>query len=258
MTRIEEQITELLGPHAGTFGVAAWDRSGRRVLINEREVFRSASVIKVPMMVDLFCRRDEGELSLDDVLTLKDEYKVAGSGVLKEMHGGLQVTVRDLIVLMIIVSDNTATNMLVDRFGTDSCNRRMKSLGLDRIVFARKMYDWDAANAGRENLCCAHDMAALLAMMAEGRISSKSTSTEMVEIMARQQYRDKIPLLLPEDTKIANKTGSLTGVTHDVGIVYGPSGPYVLGILTKDVSDVIAAERAIAEVSRLVYGHFCS
>ncbi len=258
MIGIEEQITSTLGPLAGTFGIAASDLRDRKILINEHEVFRSASVIKVPLMVDLFCRRDEGEVSLTEMMMLKDEYKVSGSGVLKLLHDGAEFTVLDLITLMIVISDNTATNMLIDRFGVSSCNERMRSLGLRGTVFARKMYDWEAANAGRENLCTAHDMAALLSIMADGRIPSKSTSTEMLDIMARQQYREKIPLLLPEGTRVANKTGSLDGVTHDVGVVYGPSGPYVLSILTKDVSDVIAAERAIAEVSRLVYGHFCS
>jgi beta-lactamase class A len=247
-----------LEPHAGAFGLAAW-RPGtdEKIAINERDVFRSASVIKVPLMVDLFCRRDAGEVSMNDRFVVRDECKVDGSGVLKELHEGTELTLMDLITLMIVLSDNTATNMLVDRYGTDSCNERMKGLGLQNTVFARKMYDWDAVRAGKENLCTAHDLALLLDLMSAGRISSISTSTDMVEIMARQQYREKIPLLLPEGTKIANKTGSLTGVTHDVGIVYAPSGPYVLAILTRDVSDVVAAERAIAEVSRLVYGHFC-
>jgi beta-lactamase class A len=258
MTRIDKQIQGLLEPLTGTFGFTAWHPgTGERIAINDREVFRSASVIKVPLMVDLFCRRDEGEVSMSDTFILRDECKVDGSGVLRELHAGAELTLMDLIALMIVLSDNTATNMLVERYGTNSCNERMRGFGLENTVFARKMYDWDAAKAGKENLCTAHDLAVLLDMMAAGRISSNSTSTEMVEIMARQQYREKIPLLLPEGTKIANKTGSLTGVTHDVGIVYGPGGPYVLTILTKDVSDVVAAERAIAEVSRLVYGHFC-
>ena len=259
MMRIDKQIKGLLEPLTGAFGFAAWHPGmGERIAINDREVFRSASVIKVPLMVDLFCRRDEGEISMSDTFTLRDEHKADGSGVLKELHAGTELTLMDLIALMIVVSDNTATNMLVDRYGMDSCNERMKRYGLEQTVFARKMYDWDAAKAGKENLCTSHDLAALLDMMATGQISSNSTSTEMVEIMARQQYREKIPLLLPKGMKIANKPGSLTGDTHDVGIVYGPGGPYVLSILTKDVPDAVAAERAIAEVSRLVYGHFCS
>lgn len=258
MSAICEQINGLLAPVAGTYGFVAWHpSSGEKIDINEHEALKSASVIKVPLMVELFCLRDEGKLSLDEKVVVHDGIKVAGSGVLRELHDGAELTLRDLIALMIVVSDNTATNMLIDRIGLDSVSERMRTLGLTNTVLARKMYDWDAANAGRENRCTAYDLALLMKTMAEGRISSKSTSTEMVEIMARQQYREKIPLLLPEDTKVANKTGSLTGVTNDVGIVYGPTGPYVIAVLTKDVPSVVAADRAIAEASRLIYGHFC-
>lgn len=259
MTQIEKAIVEFLQSVAGDFGFVAW-HLGRdeKIMINEHAVFPSASVIKVPLMVELFCQRDEGKLALDEMLTLKDDEKVDGSGALKELHGGTQLTLLDLISLMIVVSDNTATNMLINRIGVDCVNERIKGFGLENTILARKMYNWEAAKAGKENRCTAHDLASLLKLMCEGQISSKLTSMEMVDIMARQQYREKIPLLLPEGTRIANKTGSLTGVTHDVGIVYGPAGPYLFCILTKDVSDVPKAERTIAEVSRIVYGHFCS
>jgi beta-lactamase class A len=252
-------ISEILSRAAGSFGVVAWHfHRDERIFLNENEVFPSASVIKIPIMADVFCLRDEGRLSLDETIVLRDEDKVDGSGVLKELHAGMKLTMLDLTILMIVTSDNTATNMIIDRIGMESVNSRMRSLGLEKTVLARKMYDWERQKQGFENLCTPHEIALLLKMMVEGRISSKSTSMEMLEIMARQQWREKIPLLLPEGTRVANKTGSIPEVAHDVGVVYGPSGPYALCVMTKGVSDSVAADRAVAGVSRLVYDHFAS
>lgn len=257
MKSIENEVTRLLISVAGRFALCAHDlASGQGIRVNEHEVFKSASVIKVPILVELYCRRDEGGISLDEVVELRDEYKVAGSGVLKDLHAGLQLTMQDLATLMIITSDNTATNMLIDRLGCESVTARIRSFGLKNTILARKMYDWEQAALGRENQCTAADISLLLRLMAEGQVSGKSTSMEMLEIMARQQYREKIPLLLPEGTRIANKTGSLTGVTHDVGVVTASGHEYVLSILTGDAADEVAANRAIAEVSKAVYEYY--
>ena len=259
MSPIENIVSKILKSVAGTFGVAACHlKTGEEILINENEVFKSASVIKVPILVELFCRRDEGDISLGEIIELKDEYKVDGSGVLKELHAGLQFTVLDLATLMIVVSDNTATNMLIDRLGPESVTERIRSYGLKDTILSRKMYDFEQAACGKENLCTPRDMTLLLKLMAEGRISGKSTSMEMLGIMARQQYREKIPLLLPKGIKVANKTGSLTAVTHDVGVVTTSEHEYVLSILAGDAADTVAADRAIAEASKAVYEHFCS
>lgn len=259
MKSIAIRVSDILQPVAGTFGVAACHlRTGDEISINVNQVFKSASVIKIPILVELYCRRDEGGISLDEIIEMKNECKVAGSGVLKELHAGLQFTILDLVTLMIIVSDNTATNMLIDRLGTEPVTQRMRSLGLKDTVLARKMYDFEQAALGNENLCTAGDITLLLRLMAEGRISSKSTSMEMLQIMARQQCREKIPLLLPEGVKVANKTGSLTGVTHDVAVVITPEHEYVLSVLTRDVTDMVSADGAIAEASKVIYEHFCS
>jgi beta-lactamase class A len=254
---LRDTVEAILGSAPATFGIAACHLSrSETILINEHEVFPSASVIKVPILVEIMFQRDEGRLSLDETFSLRESDKVAGSGVLRDLHEGLELTLRDLAVLMIIVSDNTATNMIIDRIGMDAVNERMRGLGLTSVTLARKMYDWEQQKLGNENLISAHEMMLLLRWIAEGRISSKSTSEEIIEIMARQQYRDRIPLLLPEDIRVANKTGSIARVTHDVGVVYTPDGPYVLCALARDVDEVFRAERAIAEVSRALYDHF--
>ncbi len=258
MEELRNKIVHMLGEVAGEFAVAVRHVLTREeILINEKAVFPSASVIKVPIMVELFCRRDAGNLSLSETVLLRDADKIDGSGILKELHPGIEVTIEDLIVLMIVLSDNTATNLLIQQIGMESVNECISHMGLTGTVLARKMYDWQAVKEGRENTCTAGDMCDLLDLLARGRISSNSTSMEMVAIMARQQYTNRIPLLLPAETTVANKTGSLTGVTNDVGIVYGPTGPYAVSILLKGVSDIIGADGMIGKVSKIVYNHFC-
>lgn len=258
MEELRNNIVRMLSEVSGDFALAARHVVTREeIFINEEVVFPSASVIKVPLMVELFCQRDAGTLSLSETVVLCGNDKIAGSGILKELHPGIEVTIEDLIVLMIVLSDNTATNLLIQRIGMESVNERISQLGLTGTVLARKMYDWQAIKEGRENRCTAGDMCKLLDLLARGRISSNSTSMEMIAIMARQQYTNRIPLLLPAGTTVANKTGSLTGVTNDVGIVYGSTGPYDICILLKGVPDVVRADCMIAEVSRMVYDHFC-
>ncbi|MDI6827975.1 MAG: class A beta-lactamase-related serine hydrolase [Armatimonadota bacterium] len=260
MASLESAIREILERNSGVFGIAAWNSAdGAEFLHNEHEVFPSASVIKVPIIVEIFWQRDEGRLSLDEKIILRDKDKVQGSGILKELHEGLELTLGDLAVLMIVLSDNTATNILIDRIGADAVTSRMRSLGLEKTTLARKMYDWEQARLGKENLCTPYEMMLLLRGIACGKIPSINASQEIIEIMARQQYRDKIPLMLPDDLKVANKTGSISGVTHDVAVVYAPWGPYVLCVMTKgidDREDQRIAKLAIAEVSRVVYDHF--
>ena len=252
-------IQEILSEVPGVFGVATHHPAkGKPILINEHEVFPAASVIKVPILVEILLQRDEGRVCLDERIPLRDRDKVDGSGVLKELSEGTELTLRDLATLMTVVSDNTATNMIIERIGTEAVTDRMRSLGLERTVLARKMYNFAQAALGKENTCTPYEMMRLLTWVAEGRISSKSTSDEIIGIMAKQQYRDKIPLLLPDDTRVANKTGSITGVTHDVGIVFAPGGSYVLCTMVKNIEDKLQAERAIAEVSKAAYEYFCS
>lgn len=251
-------ISSVLQPAIGVFGVAAKHLgSGETIFINEHEIFQSASVIKVPILVELFCRRDEDGISLDEKIELTQECKVDGSGVLKELQPGTKFSLFDLATLMIIQSDNTATNMIIDLLGPEPVTQRMRSLGLERTTLGRKMYDFEQAAKGKDNFCTPYEIMHLLEMLEKGEISSKSTSREMLEIMAKQQYRDKIPLLLPEDTKIANKTGSISDASHDAAVVYGPGGPYVLSIMAKGISSMVTADRAIADASQIVYEHYC-
>jgi len=214
----------------------------------------AASVIKIPILIELYARAEAGDVDLDETVRLREEDVVGGAGVLFELHRGLELTLRDLGVLMTVVSDNTASNLLIDRLGMGAINERMKKIGMADSVLGRKfMIDPDALHA--MNFTTAKDMAICLARLHRGELLSSKGTEEVVGILKRQQYREKIPLLLPETVPVAHKTGEISNTRHDTALVLLDDHPYALACLTWGVADVLAADRAIAELSRSVYDH---
>jgi beta-lactamase class A len=163
------------------------------------------------------------------------------------------LTLEDLARLMIVVSDNTATNLLIDRIGTAVVNDFMVGLGYEQTRLGRRMYDFAARDRGLENRCAAIEMTDLLFRLEQRRLTSPAASEAMLAIMKRQAHTNKIPRHLPPDTPVANKTGEITAVSHDVGLIYAPGGPIALSVLTEGARDRVAAEDAIGRVARAVY-----
>lgn len=232
-----------------------------RVDIGSHIPFRSASIIKVPLLAALLWLSEQGKLDWQETLALRDEDRTPGSGILRELHSGLALTLHDLAVLMIVLSDNTATNMLIDRAGVESVQEFLHRLGFHHTTLQRKMYDFAAAEQGRENLCCAAEIADLLKWMAQGEIRatdgtplvSRDGCEQMLHIMREQFYRDQIPYLLPSEVKVANKTGEISGHHHDSAVVWTPSGTYSLVVLTRGFEHRRTAAQFIAELSLMVY-----
>ena len=213
----------------------------------------AASLVKVCILLDLLVRAEQGEFSLDERMSLRARDKVGGAGVLTELHEGLELTLHDLAVLMIVVSDNTASNMLIDRLGMERINERIAAMGMGATVLGRKfMIDPNALHA--KNFTTAGDMARALARLERGELSSEAVRAQALGILLRQQYREKIPLLLPPNVPVANKTGEISAHRHDVALVRS-NRPYVLACLTWDLTDELAGDRAIAQFSRDLYGH---
>jgi len=216
---------------------------------NENEPLFAASVIKIPIMVEAFRQFEAGILSPDDVHVLRDEEKMPSCGALNRMHAGLQVSLRDLVELMIVLSDNTATNILIDMLGKDNVNATLQSLGITRSVLRRKLFDREGHLAGIENTVTARDMGVLLEKMYAGELVSEAASREMLEILRNQKLNGKMPFYLkPRGIASAHKTGEDDGITHDVGIVFARK-PFVLCMLSNE-TDVPAFERLIQETAR--------
>ena len=222
---------------------------GCALMHNENEPLLAASVIKIPIMVEAFRRFGEGSLNPEDVHTLRDAEKLPSCGALNRMHDGLQVTLRDLVELMIVLSDNTATNILIDLLGIDSVNATMRANGLTRSTLRRKLFDRAGHEAGIENTVTAREMGMLLEKMYAGTLVSPEASREMLEILRNQKLNGKMPFFLkPRGISCAHKTGEDDGITHDVGVVYTRK-PFVLCMLSNE-TQVPVFERMIQDTAR--------
>lgn len=225
----------------------------REISYKDEAVVSSASVIKIPILIEAMRRLRDGVLSPDIGFVLADDHRVRGSGVMRYLHAGAEFTLDDLLNLMVIVSDNTATNMLIDVLGTDAVNLTLRSMGCVRTTLRRKMYDWAMIERGLDNVCSAGEIADLLAGIARGEALGGEWDQKMVDILRRQQDSDKLGLLLPEDVKLANKTGSREGVMHDCGIVWSGDSCYSIAVFTAGARSRGEAILAIARISRAVY-----
>ena len=216
---------------------------------NENEPLLAASVIKIPIMVEAFRRFEEGTLSPEAVHVLKEEEKMPSCGALNRMHAGLEVSMMDLVELMIVLSDNTATNILIDILGIENVNATMRAEGLVKSTLRRKLFDAAGHAAGIENHVTAREMGMLLEKMYRGTLISEAASARMIEILKNQKLNGKMPFYLkPRGIISAHKTGEDTGITHDVGIVFARN-PFVMCMLSNE-TEVPVFERLIQEIAR--------
>ncbi|MDP2884746.1 MAG: serine hydrolase [Ignavibacteria bacterium] len=236
------------------------------LLINERAMFHAASTMKTPVMIEVFRQARKGQFSLDDSVSVRNEFKSIVDGSLYELDlkddsddsmykriGG-KTSVRDLIYQMITVSSNLATNILIGLVGAEKVTRTMRQLGAHDIEVLRGVEDGKAFERGMNNRTNAYDLLLILEAIAEGRAVDPSSSKAMVDVLLAQQFGDLIPALLPPNVRVAHKTGSITGVEHDSGIVYLPDGRrYVLVLLSKDLKNIQEGKRALARVSKRIY-----
>lgn len=218
----------------------------------------AASVIKLFVMTEAFARIDRGLLSAHEMITVHRKDCVPSCGALTYMHDEIQVTVMDLITLMIIFSDNTATNILIDKLGMDAINHTIRGLGYQDTQLRRKMFDLEKSRAGIQNIITAEETGRLLEAMYEERLISPAASQKMLAIMKNQQLNGKIPFYFKaraESIPIAHKTGEDTGITHDVGIVFAEQ-PFIVCFCGNE-TDTPAFERVMGELSLELYNSQC-
>ncbi|HWR45305.1 serine hydrolase [Sporomusa sp.] len=256
MERLRRKIEAVLSTYTGRWGVVVVNHTtGDRLELNPGMVFPAASMIKVPIMYEIMRQAAAGMISLEETLGVTSGITTGGAGILKELRPGLTLTVRELVTLMIILSDNTATNMLIDLAGMDNVNNTMTGLGLKSTVLRRRMMDFDAARAGLENGISAADLALLLAQVLDSTMLPPAYGAMMLDILKRQQINDKLPFFLPEETVIAHKTGTLPGVEHDAGILFLPDGPYTICVLSADLTANYLGLQLVANIGKIVYNH---
>lgn len=202
-------------------------------------------------MIEVLRQAREGRLDLNRRIRLEDDQRAESCGALAYLDGGLEPTIRDLYVLMIILSDNTATNILIDLVTMDSVNQTMRELGYRNIVLERKMMDLEALEAGLNNYVSPDEIGDILEKIYLGQLIDPDLSAEMVRVLKLQQVNYKLPYLIDDDVEIAHKTGENRGVSHDVGIVYSRR-PFIFGFYSNNVN-VIEAEEALRNIAYVLY-----
>lgn len=253
MNELRRAVQSLAEACGGTFSVSVRNiNNAFDFALNDGFRMGSASTIKVPIIVEALRQARDGQLSLDAEYRVSAEQRCPGSGVITHMHEGLIVTLLDLLTLMIITSDNTATNICIDIVGMENVNEMLSGFGYNGMLLNRKMYDWEALSQGRDNWIVAREMTDLLVKIARGEAIGPEYDNMILSIMRKQLYSDVLGLLLPEGV-LANKTGSVNTVVHDCGVVTNAEFSYAIAVLTADVPQSGEARVAIGRISRLVY-----
>lgn len=262
-------IAKELPAEAGTFAIAYKNLvTGHEILVNEKEVFHAASTMKTPVMIEVYKQVDQGLLSLADSIIIKNSFYSIVDSSLYSLHAeddsevdlytmlGKKKSLNDLVYDMIIVSSNLATNLVIDLVNAKKVTATMRSLGAMDIEVLRGVEDGKAYEKGLSNTTTAYDMMLIYEKLANGEIINKEASDAMINILLNQKFNEIIPAFLPVDVKVAHKTGVITALHHDTGIIFLPDGTkYVLVLLSKKLNDFDEGTQRMARVSKLFYDY---
>lgn len=247
------RLAELLTPPSGLVALAARHvESGRTWRHHEHRALPSASLIKLPILAAFWDAVEAGRLDPAERVSVPAQARVEGTGVLKALAPGLQPTWSDLATLMITVSDNVATNLVIDRLGMEAVQAWIDKAGLAETRLERRMMDRAAMSGGRGNWTSAADMEMLLSAIAAGACVSSEASRQMRRALEAQQIQDRLPRRLADGVLVANKTGNFADVIHDAGVVTWPGGTLVIVVLTQGVHTAWQAMDAIANVAAVL------
>ena len=263
----ENKLKNLLKSHKGTFAIALKNMGdGKSILINENEVFHAASTMKTPVMIEFFKKINEGKISSDDSLLINNEFSSIVDGSKFELSSfddsdediyknlGKYISTDKLVYDMITRSSNFGTNLLIDYLNAEDVNNTMKNIGAKNMKVLRGVGDLKAFDLGLSNTTTAADLLIIYEKLAMGKIVNNKSSNKMIRILKDQVYNDIIPKYLPEKVEVAHKTGWISGVRHDSGIVYvGNNEKYILVLLSKNLEDDIEGADFLAKISLEIY-----
>ncbi len=263
--RVASRIQEVPGATVGV--VFSEVGGGAAIWINSDSVFHAASTMKLPVLIQYFRDLDDGRISKTQDLLLGTTFKSIVDGSPYSLDAGVdsdssvfarvgqRVPLRWLVERMIVRSSNLATNTLIEVLDARKVDATAHSLGAAESMKVRRgVEDGKAFQAGLNNQTSARDLAVLLEAIETGKAASKASCREMIDILSKQEFNDEIPAGLPSGTRVAHKTGWITGVQHDAALVYPPNRkPYVLVVLTKGIPDRVVAQTLIADISRVVW-----
>jgi beta-lactamase class A len=248
--KLESKIEQVDQNLDGVMGVAIEDlTTGDHYFLHEDEVFAQASSIKIAILAGLYLQAQEGKIKLSDLYTVESSDLVPDSDIMNGLTPGVtRVTLRDLATMMVAVSDNSATNVLIDRVGMQNVNTMLDALGLAHTRLRRKMMDLEAARQGRENISTPREMMILLGAIYRGKVLNKEFTADFFKMLSTNKG-SFLPRDLPPDLKIANKPGELEAVRNDSGVVFAGGRPYVICVMTAFLRNERDGEDAISKVS---------
>jgi beta-lactamase class A len=268
IAELKQEIQTTLDSVDGDFAVAFrnLDDTSETLLLNEHSMFHAASTMKTPVMIELYRQAQAGRFDLDDSIRVENEFRSIVDGSTYSLtpeddsyeelydHLGENRPIRTLMREMITASSNLATNILIEKVGAERTTKTMRQYGADSIQVRRGVEDMKAYRRGLNNETSAHDLLVIFERIARRTAVSEQASNEMIEILKGQEYNDMIPARLPDSVAVAHKTGWITGLHHDSGVVFVPGGPtYVLVLLSQNLENEDAGVEAFARISRLIF-----
>ena len=255
--KLEKSILDIDRGLDGVMGVAIVDLTdGHKYLLHANDVYPQASSIKICVLAELYRQAQQGKLKLTDLYTVNAADLVQDSDIMGGLTPGVtQITLRDLATMMVAVSDNSATNVLIDRVGMDNVNAFLKAQGLRDTRLRRKMMDLKAAAEGRENVSTPNEMLNLLQALYRDEILNQEMTADFFKVLST--HKDSwIPRNLPDDLRIADKPGALEGVRNDSGVIFVDKRPYVLCVMTTYLHRERDGEEAISNISLAAWRMF--
>lgn len=255
--KLEASIQDVDVHLDGVMGVAIEDiTTGDHIFVRPDEVFAQASSIKIAVLADLYLQAQQGKLKLTDLYTVQSSDLVPDSDIMGGLTPGItRITLRDLATMMVAVSDNSATNVLIDRVGMENVKAMLDSLGLAHTRLRRKMMDLAAAKEGRENVSSPREMMMLLGAIYRGKVLNKESAADFFKVLSTNKD-SWIPRDLPAGLKIANKPGQLEAVRNDSGLVFVEGRPYIICVMTSFLGNEREGEEAISKISLATWRMF--
>jgi beta-lactamase class A len=256
--RMEDSVHTIVRETDAVVGVAILDLTDQRAFyLNADAIYPTASTIKIAVLAELYRQHERGSgAKLGDLYTVNAKDGVGTEGILQSMSAGVsRITNRDLALLMVSLSDNSATNVLIDRVGMDNVNSWLSQLGLERTRLRRHMLDVKAAQEGRENTSTPRELVTMLRAIHEGRVFGKATTEEFFRMLSTQKS-SYIPRHLPADLMIANKPGNLDAVRNDAGIIFVPGRPFAIAVMTTFATDGVEAQESIGRIAQAAWSYF--
>ena len=252
-TEWKKKIEKIISQVEGNVCINFYDlNKNNGFSVNGDKKVLSASMIKLLILAELMKKIFENKFSLSDTVMMANFMKIGGDGVLKELNTGHHFTLKELATLMIIVSDNQATNILIDFLGMENINQLGKELDLKETFLGRKMMDAEARKKGYDNYTCADDISLLFKLIYQEKLINKEASQLMLDILLRQQQGERLQRYLPSDIKIAHKCGDLDNLENDGGIIWLGDRAYILVVLTNGMPN-LQCKQTIGKISKFVY-----